>query len=381
MIRKIRNWGCGLILAASLTGASYSLAVAQDDAAQAAKDARVVETLSRLANADPNSNPKWKAAIIRHLDRNKGTKDFVSVASKFKIAEAKDHLLELALAQPEAELGVSAARALADLGQSQLLADALNNEDEKKAIAAAKVIAMVGNREATDRLVALLSDAEKLRAVRNEALSGLLRSNRGRQVFIELIEAGKLPKDLEVFAAGAVVASNNAELRNKVTGKLQLPKTADATPLPSLPELVQSKGKVDLGKEVFIKKGTCANCHVVSGEGKGVGPDLTEIGSKLSREAMFISILDPSAGISHNFETYIAESSDGELVTGILVSETEEKVTLKTAEAIERVFEKADLESYAKQSVSLMPQGLQANLTAEELISLVDYLETLKKKQ
>ena len=59
-----------------------------------------------------------------------------------------------------------------------------------------------------------------------------------------------------------------------------------------------------------------------AGEGKQIGPDLTEIGSKLSREAMFESILYPSAGISHSYETFTAELADGNVVTGLKVSET-----------------------------------------------------------
>ena len=76
------------------------------------------------------------------------------------------------------------------------------------------------------------------------------------------------------------------------------------------------------GKIVYNTVGKCNTCHIVNKEGKEVGPDLSEIGSKLSREAMFESILFPSAGISHNYETWTAATDAGNVVTGIKVSET-----------------------------------------------------------
>ena len=56
---------------------------------------------------------------------------------------------------------------------------------------------------------------------------------------------------------------------------------------------------------MFHTTGTCIQCHQVNGLGKEVGPNLSEIGKKLTKQALFESILYPSAGISHNFETWV----------------------------------------------------------------------------
>ena len=81
------------------------------------------------------------------------------------------------------------------------------------------------------------------------------------------------------------------------------PPTKDSTPLPPLRALIEMKGDGERGKVAFNTIGTCAKCHQVDGEGKDIGPDLSVIGDKLARQAMFESILYPSAAISHNFET------------------------------------------------------------------------------
>ena len=51
-----------------------------------------------------------------------------------------------------------------------------------------------------------------------------------------------------------------------------------------------------------------------------VGPDLTEIGSKLARQALYSAVLDPNAGISHNYENYEVEALDGKIETGALAA-------------------------------------------------------------
>src|SRR5690606_10746158 len=103
-------------------------------------------------------------------------------------------------------------------------------------------------------------------------------------------------------------------------------------PLPPLPVLLKMQGNVERGRVVFETTGTCAKCHVVNNKGKEVGPNLSEIGGKLSREAFFESILYPSAGISHNFETWLVLLDSGNTATGILVSQTADTLTLRGAD-------------------------------------------------
>jgi putative heme-binding domain-containing protein len=106
---------------------------------------------------------------------------------------------------------------------------------------------------------------------------------------------------------------------------------------------------------------------------------LTEIGDKLTREAMYVSILSPSAGISHNYEAYSARNTDGEVVTGLLVSKTESGVTLKDAKGIERTIPASELEEFLKMEKSLMPENLQETMSESDLVDIVEYLTTLRK--
>ena len=114
--------------------------------------------------------------------------------------------------------------------------------------------------------------------------------------------------------------------------------------------------------------------------GREIGPNLTEIGSKLSREAMFESVLYPSAGISHNFELWTIVLTSGTTVNGMLTSNTDEEVSIKGDDALVRTFKKSDVEELVKQKISMMPAALQKTMTTQELADVVEYMQSLKKK-
>ena len=134
------------------------------------------------------------------------------------------------------------------------------------------------------------------------------------------------------------------------------------------------------GLGVFNKVGTCAKCHRIRGVGKEVGPDLSEIGGKLSREALFVSILDPSAGISHSYETYNIILESGNVLSGILVSQTDDSITIRTLEAIDKSIAKGEIDEMVKSGVSMMPADLQKVMTASDLVDVIEFLLTLKKQ-
>ncbi|MFO0264189.1 MAG: c-type cytochrome, partial [Planctomycetota bacterium] len=115
-------------------------------------------------------------------------------------------------------------------------------------------------------------------------------------------------------------------IRTEAAKYLTLPASADNRPLPLLAELLKQSGDAQRGKLVFAEAGTCAKCHKVRGDGQEVGPDLSEVGSKLSVEALYESILNPSAGISHSYEMYSLLTADGRTISGLLVSQTDEEI-------------------------------------------------------
>lgn len=134
------------------------------------------------------------------------------------------------------------------------------------------------------------------------------------------------------------------------------------------------------GAQIFRRpEVNCISCHQVRGEGVDFGPALSEIGSKLAREALFEAILDPSAGISFGFEAWQITLKDGDEAFGLIASETEDELVLKLQGGTLNRLKKADIAGREKQKLSVMPAGLQASLTTAEFVDLVEYLASLKK--
>ena len=159
------------------------------------------------------------------------------------------------------------------------------------------------------------------------------------------------------------------------------PTAAGGRHLPPLSELAKRHGNAKLGEAVFNTVGTCVKCHTVNHVGKDVGPNLSEIGNKATRDFLYESILFPSAAIAHNYETWRLELENGNVVTGIIVSETKDAISLKTADAIVRTYKPSEIETRMQLKVSLMPADLQKLMTTDDLVDVVEYLTTLKKSK
>lgn len=353
--------------------------VAQEDSAQINKDRLIVETLLRLKGYDLNSNESAKAAVLRHVGRQQGTVDYVKLTRHFQLKELAPTLVPIALKNVGTTSGAEAANLAVELGQLKTFSDLIEGKSPEKASQALAALAHVGSADARGYLVPLVTSLKVTRAVRNGAVRALGRTRLGEKELLRLARLGKITEDTKFAVGNILLASGDSTIAQEAQKYFMLPAGADATPLPPIAKLLKLKGDPQAGKKRFETTASCAKCHKVRGDGKDVGPDLSEIGSKLSREALFVSILDPSAGISHNYETYLIELVSGNVLSGVLVSQTREVVVLKTKEAIEKTVQKENIELMQKSETSLMPADLVKTMTQEHLADIVEYLVTLKK--
>jgi putative membrane-bound dehydrogenase-like protein len=133
------------------------------------------------------------------------------------------------------------------------------------------------------------------------------------------------------------------------------------------------------GREVFFgKKATCGLCHAVRGEGGQIGPDLSTIGAIRSGRDVLESIVFPSTSFARGYEPYVVATRSGTVHTGTLARETAEAVYLHTADRSEIRVMRADIDTIEPGRVSIMPQGLDAQLGRQELSDLLAFLQSLK---
>ena len=120
----------------------------------------------------------------------------------------------------------------------------------------------------------------------------------------------------------------------------------------------------------------CVRCHAINGQGGEVGPDLTAIGAKLTREQILQALVDPSARIAPGYGVVSLTLSDGQTVTGILMEETPKELTLKTSAAEPLEVEVSRITKRDNMPSSMPNQGLLLN--KREIRNLVEFLVNQK---
>ncbi len=213
------------------------------------------------------------------------------------------------------------------------------------------------------------------------AVQTLAGSRSGTGWLLSQGEKNALPKDLVADTGRLLRNSPFAGERSKAMILFPAPGKLDPKKLPPLAELAKRTGNADNGKAIMAKSLTsevqCMKCHMVRGQGGQIGPDLSMIGKKGSKENLFESLLYPSKAIADQFVSWKLDSEDGQSITGLLVGETETTLTVRDANGKDYQFAVKGTER-KKSLQSIMPEGLVATLTEDELVDVVEYLMQLQ---
>jgi putative heme-binding domain-containing protein len=338
----------------------------------------MADAIERLDRQDVLNDPAHAAALKQVVAAARGTRQFVDLIERFGLRDYSGDLLALAQANSEDELGVRAVQILLSQRETTGIAAALKSADSQIVESTIRVLGSAQDPRADRLLTPVVEDKGRPIDLRRQSLQAVARTKAGAARILAQAEAGKLDEGLREAASAALHGSPVEEIRARADKLFPLRAAADAKPLPSIKQLTRRTGDPRAGRIVFATTGTCAKCHVVNGEGKDVGPNLSEIGAKLSRQALYESILFPSAGISHNFAAYTLVLQSGNVVSGILTSRTADSIAIKGIDAITRTYAAAEVEELKEQPISLMPADLQKAMTANDIVNVVEYLTTLK---
>ncbi len=130
------------------------------------------------------------------------------------------------------------------------------------------------------------------------------------------------------------------------------------------------RAKPRQGRRVYDK--TCAQCHKLFGEGVEIGPDLTG-SNRADMQYVLENVADPSAVVAKGYQLTNVLTADGQLISGIVVEETDASLTLQATE--ERVvIAKEDIDERETPAISMMPEGQFDTLSNPEICDLIAYL-------
>lgn len=235
-------------------------------------------------------------------------------------------------------------------------------------------------RANAESALSLLQNAEQPDAS-EQSIETLLASPMGALRLVRAIQRRELSAEIQAVATEKAAAQDDVGIRDLFEQFLPADQRARRLGAVVHPDQILSLvGDADRGEKLFHATAgvTCANCHRVDQAGKQVGPDLTTIGKKLNRAQLLESILEPSKTIDPKYVTWLVETDDGRVLTGMLIEKTDRHVLLRDIQGEIREIATTSIEELVPQPKSLMPDLLAQELTAQQLADLLQYLSSLQ---
>jgi putative membrane-bound dehydrogenase-like protein len=335
------------------TSAQFASLAGLLDAMEASGD-----SLQKLAASD---DPELKAAV-HQLD------------AVFDAARAVAHDAQAKSPDRAAALGVLARGGEHQAQDLKLLAEMLVPQaaDELQRAAAA-TLGRLRSREASNLLLAGWRSYGP--ALRAQTLDLLVTRDEPAGILLDAIAKKKVPAaDIDAPHRQRLLQSKNKALRARAAELFAAVVNVDRQKvIDNYKATMTLKGSAAHGSELFAK--TCAVCHLLNGQGKAVGPDLASVGDK-STEGLMIAILDPNRAVEPQYINYLAETKDGDTISGVMAAETGNSVTLRIPDAIEKTILRANLKQLRSTGMSLMPEGLETGMSPQDLADVIAFVQS-----
>ena len=208
--------------------------------------------------------------------------------------------------------------------------------------------------------------------MRQEVMNVLFSRPEWVQGLLGAIEGGKISTgELGLVQQQKLLSYSVPAVRTRAT-KLFSATNADRQKILKEYEMVNSlMGDPLKGAALFRQH--CAICHKLKGEGDNVGPDLGTVADK-SVPALLVAILDPNQAVDAAYLNYNLETRNDRELSGIIVAETPNNITLRSPGGIEEVILRSDLKEMRSSGVSLMPEGFEKALTPQDMADLIAYV-------
>ncbi len=320
-------------------------------------------------------NPAARKTVISMLARVQGN-EYLELIEKYNLSELSPSLLNDLLAGKNSR---NTTKALYALNAGNLIQKKFDTGTNAQKRAIIEGVRWQGNKESLHLLLTAVKGTSYDSFVRRDAARGLGNSYpNGEDLVLSSLKNKDIPTEFIPSVIESVSKAWRKGVRIEANSYLTGANVQAKVKHPPLNDLLTKRGIVASGKKVFVDQ--CSMCHQVANEGIDFGPKLTEIGSKLSREGMYMSVLHPNAGIGFGYETFEITTKKGDTYQGIIVSKNETDILMRLPGGVTQNFKTSTLKSVKQLPNSMMPEGLADGMSTQELVDLMEYLNTLKKK-
>ncbi|WDI40172.1 PVC-type heme-binding CxxCH protein [Bremerella sp. P1] len=237
------------------------------------------------------------------------------------------------------------------------------------------------------------SDSDVIAKLLLERLDALSSENRPKAVEVLLqrpawtllllsqIENGSIPKDtMSVNQLQRLVSTSHPEVNQQIAsiyGTIKTGRDPSRTFIVAqMRRLVTSRdGDPHRGIEVYNK--LCGQCHKLHGKGQEVGPEIT-VNGRGNLEQLLSNVFDPSLVIGKDYQAVTVLTTEGRVLSGLLVEDSPSRVVLKMQGGKLETIARDDVDDMKTSDTSLMPEGIEKQLSPKEILDLFAYLTLTK---
>jgi putative heme-binding domain-containing protein len=201
----------------------------------------------------------------------------------------------------------------------------------------------------------------------------LSRRGDGAQAVLDALHKRRIrPRDMPLLARQGLLQHPSAEVRTRARRVLTEPVDPDRDKVVSAYQAaLRLGGRPSRGRAVFTR--ACANCHRLGSVGLAIGPDLAVVRDK-PPDWFLPALFDPSRAVDARYLGYTVATRDGRILSGVLTEEAGDSLTIVGPSGDRQVVLRENLEELVGTGKSAMPEGLEEELTPQDVADLIALL-------
>ena len=345
---------------------------------------RVAEMIGRMGDEDASSivlikvdaaGPSVRLALLAALAR--GSEKGGAAAKKLALGQVETRLTEAATIAASTDSAAADRRAAIGLlkyGKDDATLKMLRGMITESVLTAAVLETLAARRDPQLAATVIEGWADLSSSAKDAAVGRLAAGVEWATEFLKAVEAGKIESSTVAAAQQKAYRGHKDGEVGKLAIAVFPPPGADrAKVMTTYEKALTLKGDAKKGQERYAQ--ICVACHRSGGQGAQVGPDMVTF-KAAGKDSVLKNILDPNAEVAPQYVAYSVTLKSGEVLIGMIASEGSEDVTLRMPGGIERTVKRSDVKGMAGLGASLMPLGLEAQLTVEEMADLLEYVAT-----
>lgn len=337
---------------------------------------RLNRTLEKIAS-DQTLSASERARLVTIFVETLGDEADVSikaVAEEFARAERLVAVADADLQERVAAVGILARSKPISEKHWELLSMLLEPSNPPELHQA--VISRLGSIADDHAAQILISDWGKSSPMARSAIAAQLLSRESWTLFLlTQVESGTIPmSEIDATWKQRCLTHANADIATKsknIFGSTSSESRKNI--LAKYAASLEAPGDITRGAKVFEAK--CSACHKLDSIGTEIGPNLLALSDK-KKSTLLAAILDPSQAVEAKYLSYVVETGDGRSVAGIIVSESGNSLTLVPPDGKKVQILRSEIVDVKSSGKSLMPEGLESEISVEQMADLLSYLET-----